>query len=56
MALSKLRQKSSSQILRGMLSAFTVAFLIGALCAPDRGEMLSGLARILTRPSLLTQD
>ena len=56
MALSKLRQKSASQILRGMLTAFTIAFLIGALCAPDRGEMLGGLARILAKPSLLTKD
>lgn len=56
MALSNLRQKSASQILRGVLSAFTIAFLIAALCAPDRGEMLSGLWRIITKPSLLTKD
>ena len=56
MSLDKLRKQSSSAILRLVLTAFTVAFAIGAVCAPDRGEMLSGLARIITKPSLLTKD
>ena len=56
MSIEKLRKKSSSTILRIVLSAFTAAFLIGALCAPDRTDMLGGLWRIITRPSLLTKD
>ena len=56
MNLAKLRSKSSSELLRIVLTAFTVAFAIGAVCAPDRGEMLSGLMRIITKPSLLTKD
>lgn len=56
MNLAKLRSKTASELLRLVLTAFTIAFAIGAVCAPDRGEMLSGLARILTKPSLLTKD
>ena len=56
MHIEKLRKQSDSAILRYVLSAFTIAFLIGAICAPDRSEMLSGLWRILTKPSLLTKD
>lgn len=56
MSIEKLRKQSGSTILRYVLSAFTVAFFIGALCAPDRGDMLGGLWRIITRPSLLTKD
>ena len=56
MRVDKLRKQSDSAILRYVLSAFTIAFLIGAICAPDRSEMLSGLWRILTKPSLLTKD
>ena len=56
MSLDKLRKQSPSAILRLVLTAFTVAFAIGAVCAPDRGEMLGGLMRIITKPSLLTKD
>ena len=56
MNLAKLRSKSASELLRIVLTAFTVAFAIGALCAPDRSEMLGGLMRIITKPSLLTKD
>ncbi len=56
MGVEKLRKQSDSTILKYVLSAFTIAFLIGAICAPDRGEMLGGLWRIITKPSLLTKD
>lgn len=56
MSVEKLRKQSDGAILRYLLSAFTIAFLIGAICAPDRGEMLRGLWRIITKPSLLTKD
>ena len=56
MNLAKLRSKSASEILRLVLTAFTVAFAVGAVCAPDRGEMLGGLMRIISKPSLLTKD
>ena len=54
--LEKLRKRSSSDILKIVLSAFTLAFLIGALCAPDLGQMFPGLGRIVSKPSLLTKD
>ncbi len=56
MSMEKLRRQNSGSILRYMLSAFTLAFLIGAICAPDRSEMFAGLGRILSKPSLLTKD
>lgn len=56
MSMEKLRRQSSGSILRYMLSAFTLAFLIGAICAPDRSEIFAGFGRILSRPSLLTKD
>lgn len=56
MSLEKLRKQSPSATLRLLLTFFTIAFAIGAVCAPDCKEMLSGLARILTKPSLLTKD
>ena len=54
--LEKLRKRSSSDILKIVLSAFTLACLIGALCAPDLGQMFPGLGRIVSKPSLLTKD
>lgn len=56
MSMEKLRKQSSSNILKYMLSAFTLAFLIGALCAPDRSEIFAGFWRIISKPSLLTKD
>ena len=51
----KLKNKSSGEILRLILCAFTLAFLIGAIVAPG-GEMFAGLGRIVSKPSLLTKD
>ncbi len=54
--IEMLRKKSASDILKIVLSAFSLAFLIGALCSPDLSEMFSGLGRIVSKPSLLTKD
>lgn len=54
--LDQLRKQSSSNILKMVLSAFTIAFLVGAICAPDRAEMFSGLFRIISKPAQLTKD
>lgn len=54
--ITKLRGKDSSYLLRLMMSALTIAFLIGAICAGDRSEMFAGLGRIVSKPSLLTKD
>ena len=53
---NKLRSKDSSFLLKLVMSAFTIAFLIGAFCAPDRSEMFAGLGRIISKPSMLTKD
>ena len=36
--------------------AFTLAFFVAALIAPDRADMLPGFVRILTGPAQLTKD
>ncbi len=56
MALSNLRDKSASQILRALLTAFSVAFLIAAVFAPDRAEIFNGFVRINLNPGQLTKD
>ncbi|MCI9317966.1 MAG: DUF1576 domain-containing protein [Oscillospiraceae bacterium] len=50
-------QKTDSvKIIRFFLMASSAAFLIAAGLAPDRGEMITGLARILLSPAQLTKD
>ena len=56
MFIQKLRKLSAGDILKLVLCAFTAAFLIGAVLAPDRADMLGGFWRIITKPSLLTKD
>ena len=54
--IEKLRSKSSGEILRLVLCAFTLAFLIAALATSGAGDMHKGLGRIVSKPSLLTKD
>ena len=50
-------QKSDPvKAVRFFLMASSAAFLIAAGIAPDRGEMVTGLARILMSPAQLTKD
>ncbi len=42
-------------IFNGFL-CLSIGFLLVALCMPDRGEMVSGLIKILTHPDQLTTD
>ena len=50
-------QKTDSvKIIRFFLMASSAAFLSAAGLAPDRGEMITGLARILMSPAQLTKD
>lgn len=50
------RSCDPARVLRAVFCAFTLAFLIAALIAPDRADMLAGLGRILTGPAQLTKD
>ncbi len=48
--MKKLKTLSESEFLKLFFAFVTVCFLIGAVCMPDREEMLSGLWRILSSP------
>ena len=50
------QKNNSVKIIRFFLLASSAAFLIAAGLAPDRGEMMAGLARILMSPAQLTKD
>lgn len=54
--IDRVRKASSHQILRGLLCAFTLAFYVGALLAPDLPEIFSGFWRIISKPAVLTKD
>lgn len=54
--MDTIRKMDTGRLLRAMMCAFTAAFLIAALLAPDMHEMFSGLGRICTLPAQLTKD
>ncbi len=56
MASQKKDSLSTVNVIRLFLLASSAAYLIGAIAAPDRGEMLPGLAQILMSPAQLTKD
>ena len=56
MNMKTLRNMDAGRLLRAVLCAFSAVFLIAAVCAPDRGDMLAGLGRIVTGPAQLTRD
>lgn len=56
MSMERIRKADAGSILRAVMCAFTLAFLIGALLAPDLPEIFTGLGRICTVPAQLTKD
>ena len=54
--METIRKMEAGRLLRAVLCAFTAAFLIAALLAPDLPQMFSGLGRICTLPAQLTKD
>lgn len=56
MNFDRIRKASSGQIIRGILCFFTLAFYVGALCAPDLSEIFTGFWRIISKPAVLTKD
>lgn len=56
MIVKTLRGMDAGRLLRLVMCAFTAAFLVAALVAPDVSEMLPGLGRICTLPAQLTKD
>ena len=56
MGIGRLRAMETGRLLRAALCAFTAAFLLGALFAPDLRDGLRGLFRICILPAQLTRD
>jgi len=54
--VKKLKNMSESSFLKLLFGFMGVCFLIAAVCMPDRGEMFSGLGRILTMPSKISAN
>ena len=54
--METIRKMEAGRLLRAVMCAFTAAFLIAALLAPDLPQMFSGLGRICTLPAQLTKD
>ena len=50
------QKNDTVKIIRFFLLVSSAAFLIAAGLAPDRGEMVTGLARIIMSPAQLTKD
>lgn len=56
MTLKRLRACDAATVLRAAMCAFTAAYMIAALLAPDRAELVAGFGRILTGSAQLTKD
>ena len=54
--MKKIKNLSEGQFLKLLFAFFSAAFLIGAVCMPDRATMFSGLVQIMTQPSKLTSS
>lgn len=49
-------EESNSKILLKVLLGFSLAFIVGALCAGDLGNLIPGFLKINTSPSQFTMD
>ena len=49
-------KNDNSRMILSVLTFFSVAFLVAAAAAPDRGQLIGGLIRINTFPSQFTRD
>ena len=54
--MEKTAQATNSQKIFRILLVFSVAFLIGGICAGNWGELIPGLVRIWTNPAQFTMD
>ena len=48
--MKKLKNLEESDFLKLFFAFFSLAFLVGALCMPDRAQMFSGMTQILSQP------
>ncbi len=54
--MKKLKNLPESCFLKLFFGILTAAFLIGAVCMPDRGEMISGLLKIWSQPGKISTN
>jgi len=54
--MKKIRNLSESSFLKLFFAFISVAFLIAAVCMPDRGEMVAGLGKIIGSPTKLSTN
>ena len=54
--MKKIKNLSESSFLKLFFVFVTAAFLIGAVCMPDRGDMFAGFVRILTSPAKVSTN
>ena len=54
--MKKIKDLSESSFLKLFFVFVTAAFLIGAVCMPDRAEMFAGFVRILTSPAKVSTN
>ena len=54
--MKKLNALSEDRFLKLFFGFITFAFLVAAICMPDRGDMLNGLWRIITSPAKISTN
>ena len=54
--MKKIRSMTEADFLKLFFACFSAAFLIAAVCMPDRANMFTGLWQILSQPSKLTTN
>ena len=54
--MKKIKSLSESNFMKLFFGFITVAFLVGAVCMPDRKEMFSGLWNIISQPSKISTN
>jgi len=54
--MKRIKNLSESDFLKLLFGFFAAAFLIAAVCMPDRGSMLTGLWQIVSQPSKISTN
>ncbi len=54
--MKKIKNLSEGQFLKLFFAFLTLCFLIAAVCMPDRGDMFTGLWKILSQPSKISAN
>ena len=54
--MKRIKELSEGSFLKLLFAFLTGAFLIGAVCMPDRAQMFTGLWQILSQPSKVSTN